>query len=384
MKQSAGKGTCVTMKAYDRFSAVLDRCNELITLGNEDCKNNDVIRASVVLAVAAMERYFKDKFMEFFILECRKNGFQAKTCKELLTKAGVSEKTWRKAALSPKSCVCRTIRNKVQDYLFSSYVIHNEQAIEALYSCFGMGTIITFAIGKTNKKKIWASVKKLIDRRHQIAHHADLNKYGRENKVSVPEIKLRLSDLKDFIEGVENVLAVRFGVNNSKEVCSVKKIKVYKATYYKKQGYLKVSENPAVARIHDIEELFGISIPKRGFLYPGAINIDYQSCSCVWWPKIKEEANHAGWLNKPVYDAEGRIVQIVESNEKNPIDDVCEGILFKDGIARRIVFGTFEGERCDCGYCYRFIGVFCLDKEASVRCSKRVWQLENDCLDLAK
>ena len=53
-------------KVKARFDETMVRCNALTAL-YDTTKNDDLLRAAVVLGVAAMERFLKDRFLELFI-----------------------------------------------------------------------------------------------------------------------------------------------------------------------------------------------------------------------------------------------------------------------------------------------------------------------------
>lgn len=297
--------------------------------------------------------------------------------------AGISNNYLRKGFLSPRSRPCRMLSNKVRDYLMKRAVVQSDVAISKLYACLGMPKIIDNAVGKCGKKRIWSSISRLIERRHQIAHNADLSVQGCTQEINFGTVSKWLEKLEEFIQGVESVMDCRF----AKKKAVTKKntlVKTMKAPEIRKIGYLDAMRMMAVARIADIGDIFNVPIPKKGFQYPGAIRFSYGDCVDIWWPKIGTTENAAGWMNTATCDQNGLVIELKEKNVKNQNLNKLEMVKNASGKTRRIVFANIDGEPCDTGYCYRFIGLFDLDEGKSKKESCRIWKRVATKIELEK
>ena len=135
---------------------------------------------------------------------------------------------------------------------------------------------------------------------------------------------------------------------------------------------LSVKDRPICRRIADIGRLFGVEPQRHGFQYVGAVRWPKMPRMQIWWPKVAERANDAGWKNELVID-NNEVIEIKEMNVKNKVknDETIKKNIKED--MRRVVFANVDGIECDSGYCYLFIGVFELDKERTQREGGCIW-----------
>ncbi len=198
-----------------RFDETMIRCDALIQL-YDSTKNDDLLRAEVVLCVAALERYLKDRFLELFIpflkREQRKTGIGKwnKHTEELLTASGVNEDFWKTCAFSPTRNFAK-ISTKVRKHV-RKMTLQNKGVIENLYTCYGI-SIIQCAVGIADRKLLWDSVAKLIKRRHQVAHHSDYLNAGKLDEIDKKEIMKRLGHVKKLVDCIDDILNLRFKKN---------------------------------------------------------------------------------------------------------------------------------------------------------------------------
>lgn len=78
--------------AKNRFDATLERCVDLVELFDK-VRNDDLLRASVVLAVAALDKFCKDRFLDFFESHYEQKNYGldlCNDCKSYLENAGVT------------------------------------------------------------------------------------------------------------------------------------------------------------------------------------------------------------------------------------------------------------------------------------------------------
>ena len=225
---SSAIGGTKKSKAKTRFDETMIRCNALTALYDTN-KNDDLLRAAVVLGVAAMERYLKDRFLELFIPflkdEQKRKGVGKwnKPTDELLAESGIDANFWKENSLCPPNKILLKLSNQVRDYVRTGIVLQKRKAIEGLYTCYGMGNIIQFAVGKAERKTLWDSVEKLIKRRHQVAHDADYRYAGKLDDVDKKEIVRRLGHVSKLVNSIDEVLQLRFK-KNKRNVAGNKKV----------------------------------------------------------------------------------------------------------------------------------------------------------------
>ena len=136
----------------------------------------------------------------------------------------------------------------------------------------------------------------------------------------------------------------------------------FSSEYYRSLGFLKVDDEVMLSTSDDVCDLFGVKVPKRGFLRAGGVKLSDNIF--IWWPN----AIHPLWANEMSADGE----TIVEYNKSD--DEKCqqhvESLLASD--EHRI---TFYRKRDLFGRnYYRFVGVFSMDKEASRKAQKCIWR----------
>jgi hypothetical protein len=139
--------------------------------------------------------------------------------------------------------------------------------------------------------------------------------------------------------------------------------------YHKNKGCVRVEDDEYFRTIDDICETFGTKAKHRGFLRAGGADIPGHDDYMLWFPSV---TNSRGWHNVLV-DEE----TIYESNEKdNTNNKHFEGIKSNHNLPQRV---TFFREKDDLGFnFYRFVGVFELDYEESIKRKETVWKKCSD------
>lgn len=387
------------MNAKNRFDATIERCYDLVDdfdVGVGAKKNTDLLRAAVVLAVAALDKYCKDRFMEsfgaYYDRTFRSRGLDGKHM-AYLRKVGITTEElleiYMKNADGSAMHPVRRIGEKLQAYLHKE-TFQSGKAISELFQFYGLEDIITHAVEKGgNKRDVWKKVETLVARRHQIAHTADYESdtLAKLDKKTVEEW---LGALVEFVGCVHAIVGNRFHEtapanvksNNVKVSLNSRKKKEFAAAFHRNKGYLDVEALSCLRRIADIEELFGVKARRMGFLVFGSVDCPatYGHAE-LWWPRVMtSEPNYAGWVNS-FENADG-VFTIVEQNvanatanreavRKNCADDKA-----------RIVLGVVEGDESPVGYCYRFLGVFRLDIPESKRRNACIWRRTASRLEL--
>ena len=131
--------------------------------------------------------------------------------------------------------------------------------------------------------------------------------------------------------------------------------------YYKKKGYIRVSDNDYVKNIDDAATVFNTKAKHRGFLRAAGFDVPGVANTIVWCPA----KNNKQWSNKLVEDG----TVIYESSIKDTKKHV-DNHVGKDNETRI----TFFLEKDDLGFnFYKFVGVFEIDREESQKLNKCVW-----------
>lgn len=165
--------------------------------------HDDLFRAGIVLAVAAMDSYFTDRFCEGLVPYLKKDKIN-KALIVLLEDSGFNTQTALEMfqMQRPHRRLSNMMRNKLD-----LYVTQNLQNVNHLYKAFGYDNFVQSAQGIVRRKTIEGSVKILVDRRHEIVHQGDYNSHGKLNKVDFAKLVKRIGDIKLLVEGCEKLLA---------------------------------------------------------------------------------------------------------------------------------------------------------------------------------
>ena len=145
--------------------------------------------------------------------------------------------------------------------------------------------------------------------------------------------------------------------------------RIHNAKHYQERGYVSVTDGDALKLIKDIAETFGIPLTgpggiKRGFNWLGAAQCPRQPEVVIWWPA---PANTTGGWGNQFSDDDMRVVECNASHEKSRqhveerIAENRNRAVFKKEFKRGV--GTY----------YRFVGLFRLNREESLRLTKSVW-----------
>lgn len=198
------------MTAINRFESTMARCHALVELGTNGTGNEDCLRMAMVLAVSALEWYAKDRFLESLAKHCRRvegrfNGILNK----LLREAGIATDFWIKNAINGQARPMRTVRNRMARHL-RSFAIQTAVGIDDLYLCYDIRSITAHAEKRAGLRRVRASIRRLILRRHEIAHASDYLIQGRLQAIDCNDVVLRLDRLERFVRAMEEILAVKF------------------------------------------------------------------------------------------------------------------------------------------------------------------------------
>ena len=164
--------------------------------------SSDLVRAAVVLSVAAMDAYFTRKFEDILIPYVRKQGPNPRII-DVLQKAGLD--TEQALTMATMDRPFRRVRTLVHSYL-ETYTTQRFSVIDELFLCFGLKDLCENARGMTGRKRLLRSVEILVDRRHQIVHEGDLDGHGKLRRIEpVPTLR-RIQQMALFVRKADELI----------------------------------------------------------------------------------------------------------------------------------------------------------------------------------
>lgn len=206
------------MNAISRFNQTISRCHSLLEEYKSSCKNVDLPRFAIVLAVAALERYVKDSFMVHLVDELKKENVDS-DLRQLVTEAGVTSDFWEQCVRKHTERPYRKASNAVKRHLLS-FSIQNKKSISDLFKCYSLGSIVDHAQKKADRKTLWKSTEKAIKRRHQIVHAGDFGNMGRLQAVDFDETNHRIEDIKLLVANMEDIIRNKFSKTKRRATAS--------------------------------------------------------------------------------------------------------------------------------------------------------------------
>ena len=164
---------------------------------------DDMIRACVVLSVAAMDTYFTRKFAYVLVPFLKRKKTPGKHLVALLSDAGLD--TEQALLLLGMDRPYRRILTLIRAHL-SSYTTQRFNKIDELFACLGVSDLSKHAEGKTKKKTLLKCVRILVERRHDIAHEGDLNDHGKLHSVDPVMLVRRIRHLMLFVAAADDII----------------------------------------------------------------------------------------------------------------------------------------------------------------------------------
>lgn len=205
-------------KAKSKFDNTLARCDALLHGYNQMKEDylqerslvepsDDLLRASIVLAVAAFDAYATDCFTEKFVDYVKQYGMSSQI-EKLLTDSGFDIKF--SFQLLDAKRPYRKIRTLI-DHHYATYVTEQLDVIDKLFIMYGLQNITRNAAQRSEKDpdRLLNRVKSLIQRRHSIAHDGDYNEHGHLKKVSAADTN-KINDLRLLVENMDDIVVNRF------------------------------------------------------------------------------------------------------------------------------------------------------------------------------
>lgn len=201
-------------KAYFTFERTIERSLNLIVLQKpteriiiahkttSQVDSSDLLRAALVLGVAAMDSYFTDIFAERFVPYLKKKG-PNKEMVILLEEAGLGVEMALEIITMRRPY--RRIRTLVEDYL-EKKVTQKLFVIDDLFLVFSLKDFTQNIARLKGRKTLLRSVTNAVKRRHKIAHEGDINSRGKLNRITVKDVKHKLTDIVLFVAGADEIL----------------------------------------------------------------------------------------------------------------------------------------------------------------------------------
>ncbi len=181
----------------------------------------------------------------------------------------------------------------------------------------------------------------------------------------IQEVHRQVADVVSLIKQRISELGENFKPWDEVNTLSVK--------YHRNKGYLKVEDNECLRTTEDVAAVFGTKPKHRGFLRASGAAVPGKKNEIVWWPNTE----HRLWHNELSED--GMFIY-----EYPKAEDKRAAHLKQWLTAPEETRVTFLRHKDDLGFCfYRFVGVFRLNRDKSIRENKCVWERVSDTYQLS-
>lgn len=199
-------------KSLGIFERTINRCINLINfyISNASSSSNnppkDIIRGAVVLSVSAFDKYVTDVFAEKIIDYIKKYKIK-RTLVKLLEDAGLNVAATLELIKMQRPH--RRIRTLIEKH-YCKFTTQKFYVIDEIFLKYDISDITSKAAFKDGKKLLKRSVEKLIERRHQIAHNGDYDKYHKIIDIKEDAILRRIKNLKTLVQNMDEIIENRF------------------------------------------------------------------------------------------------------------------------------------------------------------------------------
>jgi hypothetical protein len=198
------------MTAQKTFDNVIDRSRSIVELYTEVLQHekqtvrdpSDLLRSSIVFAVAAMDAYFTDKFCQLFVSHLKKKGPNDLLIGQL-EKAGFSTKM--ALELLKKDRPMGALRSLMEKYL-AKYTTQKMDAIDELFKSYAIAKLSNHAQSYSKRKNLLKTVANAVERRHAIVHEGDMNSHGSPCKLKSTTVSHYISAIEKYVHSAESIL----------------------------------------------------------------------------------------------------------------------------------------------------------------------------------
>ena len=163
---------------------------------------DDILRASVTLAVAAYDHYFTSKFVDVLKAYLKKHS-PNKELVELLNRAGLNTRSALEIAVMKRPF--RRIRSLLQSSL-SEKTTHRNKAIDGLFNALDLHGLAGRAQKDAGRNNLATRIDKLVDIRNSIVHCGHIDTRGNPKKISSGDVRARIQEIKLFVETCDKII----------------------------------------------------------------------------------------------------------------------------------------------------------------------------------
>ena len=168
----------------------------------------DLLRAAVVFAVAAMDTYFTARFAECLVPYLKKHG-PSDSLIALLDKAGFT--TRQALEMMDMQRPYRRVRSLIDAHL-ERFTTQRSDVIDELFLAYGLKDFCRHAESATKRSTLLKRIDGVVQRRHAIVHEGDLTRFGKHTPVSRSETARWLRDITTFVDAAHAITSRRIGV----------------------------------------------------------------------------------------------------------------------------------------------------------------------------
>lgn len=208
------------MSALENYSATSERCKAFLDLERKlrgekiigHSASNDLLRAAVILNIAAMDHYFRCKFVEMLPSLIKSERGREALITEVNDDLFTKSKTFNREAVEIINNGSYIDLKKKFDYFLSHYTYGKMKRINKLFLCYGVDALSETAETNSQKKDLLKEVTSLVKRRNNIAHTGDLTKTGVIKEITRSNITKKLNCVDKYVECCDEIL------NNSSKI----------------------------------------------------------------------------------------------------------------------------------------------------------------------
>ena len=179
-----------------------DRSLQIVAGAAEYIGEKDVVRASAITAVAAMDHYFTSKFCDVLVRHL-KSKEPSQELLNILEKSGLNTRVALELAVMKRPF--RRIRTMVQNHL-SLYTSHRAKAIDKLFASLNLKGLSGRAEKRLGRKNIIKRTDKLVSLRNEIVHTGHLTSRGKVKSIDENEVRTLILELSMFVGACDNLI----------------------------------------------------------------------------------------------------------------------------------------------------------------------------------
>lgn len=149
-----------------------------------------------------MDAYSTDRFVAAVVPYVKKHG-ATQHLADLLGKAGLD--VGQALEMATMDRPLRRLRTLVQNHL-ERFSTQKMETIDELFRCLGLPKLTAHAEHRAQQRTLRRRVEGVIERRHEIVHRRDLDKYGRPQEVSALWALRRINNLDLLVAHADEII----------------------------------------------------------------------------------------------------------------------------------------------------------------------------------